>query len=249
MAPAGRVLRRPGVHPARPRAREVRPRSGPSALYSPGPDFRLLVSPQFALASGAAFLFSELADFAVYTPLRRGIGSGRSSPPTRSGFIVDSVALPRSRVRFPRFPPRPGGGQGVDDPAWLSCCYGPGGAGASPSRWEPSTMGEDTEKRILVVTSCTGEKSVKTDEALTLEDFRQGQGPHREARSRALRAHDPGPGSLHWPAARPLDARHQRVPVCDRQTTLTSTSGSSPPATVWSPATESSPHTRSPSRA
>src|SRR5829696_2983246 len=30
-----------------------------------------LVSPQFALASGAAFLFSELADFGVYTPLRQ----------------------------------------------------------------------------------------------------------------------------------------------------------------------------------
>jgi uncharacterized PurR-regulated membrane protein YhhQ (DUF165 family) len=29
-----------------------------------------LVSPQFALASGVAFLLSELADFAVYTPLR-----------------------------------------------------------------------------------------------------------------------------------------------------------------------------------
>jgi uncharacterized PurR-regulated membrane protein YhhQ (DUF165 family) len=29
-----------------------------------------LVSPQFALASGVAFLFSELADFGVYTPLR-----------------------------------------------------------------------------------------------------------------------------------------------------------------------------------
>jgi uncharacterized PurR-regulated membrane protein YhhQ (DUF165 family) len=28
------------------------------------------LSPQFALASGIAFLFSELADFAVYTPLR-----------------------------------------------------------------------------------------------------------------------------------------------------------------------------------
>lgn len=30
-----------------------------------------LVSPQFALASGAAFLLSEVADWAVYTPLRR----------------------------------------------------------------------------------------------------------------------------------------------------------------------------------
>src|ERR671915_473335 len=29
-----------------------------------------LVSPAFALASAAAFLFSELADFGVYTPLR-----------------------------------------------------------------------------------------------------------------------------------------------------------------------------------
>lgn len=29
-----------------------------------------LVSPQLALASGSAFLFSELADFAVYTPLQ-----------------------------------------------------------------------------------------------------------------------------------------------------------------------------------
>ena len=30
-----------------------------------------LVSPQFALASGVAFLVSELADFAIYTPLRQ----------------------------------------------------------------------------------------------------------------------------------------------------------------------------------
>src|SRR4051812_18710119 len=30
-----------------------------------------IVSPQFALASGVAFLLSELADFAVYTPLRQ----------------------------------------------------------------------------------------------------------------------------------------------------------------------------------
>lgn len=30
-----------------------------------------LVSPQLALASGSAFLFSELADFTVYTPLER----------------------------------------------------------------------------------------------------------------------------------------------------------------------------------
>jgi uncharacterized PurR-regulated membrane protein YhhQ (DUF165 family) len=35
-----------------------------------GAGLSALVSPQFALASGIAFLFSELADFAVYTPLR-----------------------------------------------------------------------------------------------------------------------------------------------------------------------------------
>ena len=30
----------------------------------------VLVSPRLALASGTAFIFSELADFAVYTPLQ-----------------------------------------------------------------------------------------------------------------------------------------------------------------------------------
>lgn len=35
-----------------------------------GAGLSALVSPQFALASGIAFLFSELADFGVYTPLR-----------------------------------------------------------------------------------------------------------------------------------------------------------------------------------
>lgn len=35
-----------------------------------GAGLSALVSPMFALASGTAFLLSELADFAVYTPLR-----------------------------------------------------------------------------------------------------------------------------------------------------------------------------------
>jgi queuosine precursor transporter len=35
-----------------------------------GAGLSAIVSPQFALASGMAFLLSELADFAVYTPLR-----------------------------------------------------------------------------------------------------------------------------------------------------------------------------------
>ena len=35
-----------------------------------GAAFSAFVSPQFAVASGVAFLLSELADYAVYTPLR-----------------------------------------------------------------------------------------------------------------------------------------------------------------------------------
>jgi uncharacterized PurR-regulated membrane protein YhhQ (DUF165 family) len=48
-------------------------------------------SPTLALASGVAFLVSELADFAVYTPLRR---SGRTRAALASnvvGAVVDSV--------------------------------------------------------------------------------------------------------------------------------------------------------------
>lgn len=48
-------------------------------------------SPQLALASATAFLLSELADFAVYTPLRR---SGRARAALASnavGSVVDSA--------------------------------------------------------------------------------------------------------------------------------------------------------------
>jgi uncharacterized PurR-regulated membrane protein YhhQ (DUF165 family) len=44
------------------------------AAIAVGAALSALVSPAFALASGAAFLASELADFAVYTPLRRRRG-------------------------------------------------------------------------------------------------------------------------------------------------------------------------------
>lgn len=40
-------------------------------------------------------------------------------------------------------------------------------------------------KRILVITSCTGQKAVESDEALTLEDFR-ADSSHLEAREKAL---------------------------------------------------------------
>ena len=50
-----------------------------------------LVSPQFALASGIAFLFSELADFGVYTPLRKRFWLGAMVPSNLVGTDLDSV--------------------------------------------------------------------------------------------------------------------------------------------------------------
>jgi uncharacterized PurR-regulated membrane protein YhhQ (DUF165 family) len=49
------------------------------------------LSAQLALASGLAFLFSELADFAVYTPLRRRSWLGAVVASNTVGVIVDSA--------------------------------------------------------------------------------------------------------------------------------------------------------------
>lgn len=49
-----------------------------------------LVSPQFAWASGIAFLVSELADFAVYTPLRRRSWLWAVGLSNTVGLVVDS---------------------------------------------------------------------------------------------------------------------------------------------------------------
>ncbi|MCO5175782.1 MAG: VUT family protein [Thermomicrobiales bacterium] len=49
------------------------------------------VSTQFALASGVAFLFSELFDFAVYTPLRDRNWLGAVALSNVVGLITDSV--------------------------------------------------------------------------------------------------------------------------------------------------------------
>lgn len=49
------------------------------------------VSPQFALASGVAFLFSELADFAVYTPLRERGWLRAVAASNAVGLTIDSV--------------------------------------------------------------------------------------------------------------------------------------------------------------
>jgi uncharacterized PurR-regulated membrane protein YhhQ (DUF165 family) len=50
-----------------------------------------LVSPQYALASAVAFLLSELADFAVYTPLRRRSWLAAVALSNTVGLVVDSV--------------------------------------------------------------------------------------------------------------------------------------------------------------
>ena len=56
-----------------------------------GSGLSAFVSPQFAVASGIAFLVSELADFAVYTPLRRRSWVGAVVASNVVGLVVDSV--------------------------------------------------------------------------------------------------------------------------------------------------------------
>jgi uncharacterized PurR-regulated membrane protein YhhQ (DUF165 family) len=50
-----------------------------------------LLSPQLALASGAAFLLSELADFAVYTPLARRRFLIAVAASSAVGLVLDSA--------------------------------------------------------------------------------------------------------------------------------------------------------------
>lgn len=50
-----------------------------------------LLSPALALASGTAFLVSELADFAVYTPLKARSWLGAVALSNTAGLIIDSV--------------------------------------------------------------------------------------------------------------------------------------------------------------
>jgi queuosine precursor transporter len=56
-----------------------------------GAGLSAVVSPQFALASGTAFLLSELADFAVYTPLRRRNWLAAVALSNTVGLAVDSI--------------------------------------------------------------------------------------------------------------------------------------------------------------
>jgi uncharacterized PurR-regulated membrane protein YhhQ (DUF165 family) len=60
-----------------------------------GAGFSFLVSPTFAVASGVTFLFSEMADFLVYTPLYQRHQGRRwllaVIPANAAGLIVDSA--------------------------------------------------------------------------------------------------------------------------------------------------------------
>jgi uncharacterized PurR-regulated membrane protein YhhQ (DUF165 family) len=49
------------------------------------------VSPAFAIASGAAFLVSEMADLAVYSPLRRRNWLGAVAASNTVGLVIDSA--------------------------------------------------------------------------------------------------------------------------------------------------------------
>ncbi len=56
-----------------------------------GAAFSAVISPAFAIASATAFLFSELADFAVYTPLRRRRWLTAVIASNLVGLVVDSI--------------------------------------------------------------------------------------------------------------------------------------------------------------
>ena len=56
-----------------------------------GAGLSALVSPQFALASGVAFLASESADFAIYTPLRERGWIRAVAASNAVGLVLDSI--------------------------------------------------------------------------------------------------------------------------------------------------------------
>lgn len=56
-----------------------------------GAALSFIVSPSFAIASGVAFLISELVDFAVYTPIRERTWAGAIVASNTVGVLFDSV--------------------------------------------------------------------------------------------------------------------------------------------------------------
>ncbi len=77
----------------------------------------LVAPPALVVASAAAFLLSELADFAVYTPLARRRLILAVVASSLVGLVVELDRLPVARLRLARFPGRSGGGQSLDGAA------------------------------------------------------------------------------------------------------------------------------------
>lgn len=63
------------------------------ALIVAGAGLSAILSPQLAVASGVAFLLSELADLAVYTPLRRRGYVRAAVASNLVGTVVDSLVF------------------------------------------------------------------------------------------------------------------------------------------------------------
>jgi uncharacterized PurR-regulated membrane protein YhhQ (DUF165 family) len=68
-------------------------RVGVLAAIGAGAGVSAAVAPTLALASGAAFLLSELVDFAVYTPLRTRSWIGAVVLSNLAGLVLDSVVF------------------------------------------------------------------------------------------------------------------------------------------------------------
>ena len=74
----------------------------------------LIAPPALVVASGVAFLLSELADFAVYTPLARRRMMAAVVASSLVGLVVDFDRVPLARLRLARIFGRAGGRQGLD---------------------------------------------------------------------------------------------------------------------------------------
>jgi uncharacterized PurR-regulated membrane protein YhhQ (DUF165 family) len=72
---------------------EVGGRAWTAGLIVIGAALSAFIDPAFALASGAAFLLAEFADFAIYTPLRERQWVGAVVASNIVGAVVDSAVF------------------------------------------------------------------------------------------------------------------------------------------------------------
>ncbi len=64
----------------------------------------LVAPPALVAGSGVAFLLSELADFAIYTPLQRRRLMLAVLASAAAGVVIELGRVPKSRLRQPRLP-------------------------------------------------------------------------------------------------------------------------------------------------